>query len=63
MAEFISNFVLWLGQFVVVSTVVLLVTHLFAKKRRAQNRHAEKLKIGQSDSEAESEVRETASVS
>ena len=38
MTEFITNFVLWLGKFVAVSTVLIVATHLFARKRRAQKR-------------------------
>ena len=57
MTEFITDFMMWVGQFVVVSTVVLVVTHLFAKKRRA-----ELLKTEQVASEPEPEALETASV-
>lgn len=63
MAEFITDFMMWVGQFVVVSTVVLLVTHLFAKKRRAQKRRAELLRTEPVASEPELEALETASVS
>ena len=63
MTEFITDFMMWVGQFVVVSTVVLVVTHLFAKKRRAQKRRAELLKTEQADVNPESESLEAASVS
>lgn len=68
MTEFITDFMMWVGQFVVVSTVVLVVTHLFAKKRRAQKRRAELLKTGllkteQADLKPEPEALESASVS
>ncbi len=42
MTVFITNFMTWLGQFVVVSTVLLVATHLFAKKRRERKRLAQK---------------------
>ena len=35
---FITEFMIWVAQFVVVSTVLLVATHLFAKKRREQKR-------------------------
>lgn len=62
-SQFITGFMMWVGQFVVVSTVVLVVTHLFAKKRRAQKRRAQLLKTEQVASEPEPEALESASVS
>lgn len=62
-SQFITGFMMWVGQFVVVSTVVLVVTHLFAKKRRAQKRRAELLKTEQADVKPEPEALEPASVS
>ena len=50
MTEFITDFMSWFGQFVVVSTVVLVATHLFAKKRREQKRRVQLLAEEQSDS-------------
>jgi len=41
MTDFITDFMTWLGQFVVVSTVLLVVTHLFARKRRERKRVAQ----------------------
>ena len=41
MTEFINEFMTWLGQFVAVSTVLLVVTHLFARKRREKKRLAQ----------------------
>ena len=37
---FITSFMVWVGQFVVVSTVILVATHLIAKKRRELKRQA-----------------------
>lgn len=62
-SQFITGFMVWVGQFVVVSTIVLVVTHLFAKKRRAQKRRAELLKTEQADVKSEPEALESASVS
>lgn len=42
MSEFITGFMVWVAQFVVVSTVLLVATHLFAKKRRERKRLAQK---------------------
>lgn len=36
MNSFIADFMVWLAQFVAVSTVLIVATHLFARKRRAQ---------------------------
>jgi membrane protein implicated in regulation of membrane protease activity len=47
--EFITDFMVWVTQFVVVSTVLLVSTHLFAKKRREQKRRAELLAEEQGD--------------
>jgi hypothetical protein len=63
MTDFITDFMTWVGQFVVVSTILMVATHLFAKKRRAQKRHAESLKTAQVDSKPEPEPLEAASVS
>ena len=38
---FITEFMIWVAQFVVVSTVLLVATHLFARKRREQKRMAQ----------------------
>ncbi|MFT5328532.1 MAG: flagellar biosynthesis/type III secretory pathway M-ring protein FliF/YscJ [Planctomycetaceae bacterium] len=40
-SEFITGFMVWVAQFVVVSTVLLVVTHLFARKRRERKRVAQ----------------------
>ena len=53
----------WVAQFVVVSTLLMVVTHLFAKKRRAQKRRAEMLKSERVAVKPEPEALETASVS
>ena len=63
MTEFITDFMMWVGQFVVVSTILMVATHLFAKKRRALKRHAESLTEEQVDSKPEPEPLEAASVS
>lgn len=62
MTDFITDFMTWVGQFVVVSIVLMVATHLFAKKRRAQKRRAESLTEEQVDSKPEPESLETASV-
>jgi K+-transporting ATPase A subunit len=53
MTEFITNFTMWVGQFVAVSTVVLVATHLFAKKRRAQLLAEEQSSVSESEEELE----------
>jgi len=50
MTDFITDFMTWLGQFVVASTVLLVVTHLFARKRRERKRVAQLQAEEQSDS-------------
>lgn len=40
-SEFIAGFMVWIAQFVVVSTVLLVATHLFARKRREKKRLAQ----------------------
>lgn len=62
MTDFITDFMTWVGQFVVVSIVLMVATHLFAKKRRAQQRRAESLTEEQVDSKPGPEPLETASV-
>ncbi len=47
---FITEFMIWVAQFVVVSTVLLVATHLFARKRREQKRVAQLQTEEQSDS-------------
>jgi len=63
MTDFITDFMTWVGQFVVVSTILMVATHLFAKKRRAQKRRAEMSSEEQVDSKPEPEPLEAASVS
>ena len=41
MTEFINQFMIWFGQFVAASTVLLVATHLFARKRREKKRLAQ----------------------
>lgn len=62
-SQFIAGFMVWVAQFVVVSTLLMVVTHLFAKKRRAQKRRAEMLKSERVAVKPEPEALETASVS
>jgi hypothetical protein len=62
-SQFIAGFMVWVAQFVVVSTLLMVVTHLFAKKRRAQKRRAEVLKSERVAVKPESEALETATVS
>ena len=63
MTDFITDFMTWVGQFVVVSTILMVATHLFAKKRRAQKRHAEMSTEERGDSKEEPKPLEAASVS
>jgi hypothetical protein len=62
-SQFIAGFMVWVAQFVVVSTLLMVVTHLFAKKRRAQKRRAEVLKSERVAVKPEPEALETATVS
>ena len=62
-SQFIAGFMAWVAQFVVVSTLLMVVTHLFAKKRRAQKRRAEMLKSERVAVKPEPEALETATVS
>ena len=62
-AQFIAGFMVWVAEFVVVSTLLMVVTHLFAKKRRAQKRRAEVLKSERVAVKPEPEALETATVS
>ena len=62
-SQFIAGFMVWVAQFVVVSTLLMVVTHLFAKKRRAQKRRAEMLKSERVAVKPEPEALESASVS
>lgn len=64
--QFITGFMVWVAQFVVVSIVLLVVTHLWAKKRREQKRRAQLLaeeqSAVQSDSDQPAEEAETVTV-
>ena len=61
-SQFIAGFMVWAAQFFVVSTILLVVTHIFAKKRRTKKRRAEVLKSERVDVKPEPEALETASV-
>lgn len=49
MSQFIAGFMVWVAQFVVVSTILMVATHLWAKKRRERKRRAELLVEEQGD--------------
>ncbi|MGZ0172505.1 MAG: hypothetical protein ACKVHE_23445 [Planctomycetales bacterium] len=52
--QFITSFMVWVAQFFVVSTVLMVATHWFAKKRRERKRRAQ-LQAEEQSSVSESE--------